>query len=167
MRRLSLANRATKPSSTRTAKSGVGLKGLCATRRGQIRISPSANPEKGIVDYTMACHSGGTLDIYIEPVLPKPQLVNLGRSVVAQILARLGKAIHFEVCVAGAEPGELSGHGSRSRGGGLEPYQNHARNVRGRLHSGGIRRGGAPGGSPANAPYVAFVGQQAEGTEDF
>jgi xanthine dehydrogenase accessory factor len=37
-----------------------------------VRISPSSSPEEGIVGYTMTCHSGGTLDIYIEPVLPKP-----------------------------------------------------------------------------------------------
>ena len=67
-----------------------------------IRISPNADPnsEAGIVDYTMTCHSGGTLDIYIEPVLSKPQIVIVGRSPVAQTLARLAKAIDYEVCVA-------------------------------------------------------------------
>jgi|SRR5271165_208447 len=66
-----------------------------------IRISPSANPdaEEGIVDYTMTCHSGGSLDIYVEPVLPKPRVVIFGRSVVAQTLARLANAIHYAVTV--------------------------------------------------------------------
>ncbi|HME06176.1 MAG TPA: XdhC family protein, partial [Bryobacteraceae bacterium] len=66
-----------------------------------IRISPSANPEsqEGAVDYTMTCHSGGSLDIYVEPVLPKPRIVIFGRSVVAQTLARLAKAIHYAVSV--------------------------------------------------------------------
>ena len=66
-----------------------------------IRISPSADPksQEGIVDYTMTCHSGGTLDIYIEPVLPKPQILILGRSLVAQTLARLGKAINYAIAV--------------------------------------------------------------------
>jgi len=64
-----------------------------------VRISPSPNPEseEGVVDYTMTCHSGGSLDIFIEPVLPKPQIVIFGRSVVAQALARLGAAIHYDV----------------------------------------------------------------------
>lgn len=66
-----------------------------------IRISPSANPQsgEGIVDYTMTCHSGGALDIYVEPVLPKPRIVIFGRSVVAQTLARLAKTIHYAVSV--------------------------------------------------------------------
>jgi xanthine dehydrogenase accessory factor len=78
------------------------LKALQDGKPRLIRISPDADPnsEPGIVDYTMTCHSGGTLDIYIEPVLPKPQIVILGRSVVAQTLARLGKAIDYQICVA-------------------------------------------------------------------
>jgi xanthine dehydrogenase accessory factor len=40
------------------------------------------------------------LDIYIEPVLPEPHLLILGRSPVAQTLARLGKAIHYRISVA-------------------------------------------------------------------
>jgi len=65
-----------------------------------IRISPSASPERGIVDYTMTCHSGGTLDVFIEPVLPKPHLLILGRSAVGQTLCRLAKTIGYVVSVA-------------------------------------------------------------------
>jgi xanthine dehydrogenase accessory factor len=65
-----------------------------------IRMSASPSSEKGIVDYTMTCHSGGTLEIYIEPVLPKPHIVILGRSPVGQILAKLSKAINFTVAIA-------------------------------------------------------------------
>jgi xanthine dehydrogenase accessory factor len=64
-----------------------------------VRISPSASPEKGIVDYTMTCHSGGTLDIYIEPVLPKPHIVIFGRSPVARGLAHMGKTVGYRVSV--------------------------------------------------------------------
>jgi xanthine dehydrogenase accessory factor len=78
------------------------LKALADGKPRLVRISPSAAPEAGIVDYTMTCHSGGTLDIYIEPVLPKPHLLILGRSPIAQTLARLGKAIHYRVSVAAA-----------------------------------------------------------------
>jgi xanthine dehydrogenase accessory factor len=42
------------------------------------------------------------LDIYIEPVLPKPHLLILGRSPIAQTLARLGKAIPYRDSVAAA-----------------------------------------------------------------
>jgi len=59
----------------------------------------------------MTCHSGGSLDIFIEPVLAKPHILILGRSAVAQSLARLGKAIHFLVTVAApdADPESFPG----------------------------------------------------------
>jgi xanthine dehydrogenase accessory factor len=80
------------------------LKALADGRPRLVRISPSDNPaEEGIVDYTMTCHSGGAMDIYIEPVLPKPHLVVLGRSRVAQILAQLGRVIGYAVTVVSPE----------------------------------------------------------------
>jgi xanthine dehydrogenase accessory factor len=51
----------------------------------------------------MTCHSGGTLDVYIEPVLPKPHILILGRSPVGRTLARLGKAISYTVSVAASQ----------------------------------------------------------------
>ena len=75
------------------------LKALADGQPRLIRISPSSAPEEGIVDYTMTCHSGGTLDIFIEPVLPKPRILILGRSPVAVALARLGKAVDYSVSV--------------------------------------------------------------------
>ena len=69
-----------------------------------VRISPSADrAEEGIVDYSMTCHSGGSMDIYIEPVLARLRLLILGRSPVAQTLARLGAAIDYSVTVVAAE----------------------------------------------------------------
>ena len=43
-----------------------------------VRLSPDNTQEEGIRSYPMACHSGGTLDIYLEPILPLPELVILG-----------------------------------------------------------------------------------------
>jgi len=68
-----------------------------------IRISPSSSPENGIVNYDMTCHSGGTVDIFIEPVLPRPQLLILGRSPIAQTLAKLAKIMNYAVFVAAAD----------------------------------------------------------------
>jgi xanthine dehydrogenase accessory factor len=69
-----------------------------------VRISPSdSNPEEGIVDYTMTCHSGGALDIYLEPIKPKPQIMILGRSPVAQFLAQLGSTIGYGVSMVSSE----------------------------------------------------------------
>jgi xanthine dehydrogenase accessory factor len=79
------------------------LKALADGRPRLVRISPESQAEDGIVDYTVTCHSGGTLDVYIEPVLPKPHILILGRSAIAQTLARLGKAIGYRVSVFAAE----------------------------------------------------------------
>ena len=66
-----------------------------------VRIAPSVGASaRGIVEYTMTCHSGGSLDIYIEPVLPPPQLIILGRTELARTLCRLGKVMQYEVVAA-------------------------------------------------------------------
>ncbi|HMF91776.1 MAG TPA: XdhC family protein [Candidatus Angelobacter sp.] len=80
------------------------LKCLADGRPRLVRITPSTKEEEeGVVDYTMTCHSGGALDIYIEPVLPKPHIVILGRSPIAQALARLGRVIGYSVSVVAEE----------------------------------------------------------------
>ncbi len=76
------------------------LKALKDGRPRLVRIGPSSSQEEGIVAYNMTCHSGGTLDVYIEPVLPKPHILILGRSPVGRTLAALGKAINYSVSVA-------------------------------------------------------------------
>jgi xanthine dehydrogenase accessory factor len=74
-----------------------------------IALAPDPQTEKrpGILVFPMTCHSGGSVDIYIEPVLPPSRLLVFGVSPVAQALARLGKAMGFAVHVAdpAAEPG--------------------------------------------------------------
>ena len=66
-----------------------------------VRVTPtsSKNPQEGIVEYNMTCHSGGTIDVYIEPVLPQTHLIILGKSPVAQTLAQLGRLLHYRVSV--------------------------------------------------------------------
>jgi xanthine dehydrogenase accessory factor len=76
------------------------LKSLQDGRPRLVRISPSGSQEEGIVAYNMSCHSGGTLDIYVEPVLPKPHILIMGRSPVGRTLASLAKTIHYTVSIA-------------------------------------------------------------------
>jgi xanthine dehydrogenase accessory factor len=68
-----------------------------------VRIAPSSSSQskEGTINYTMTCHGGGTLEIYIEPVLSKPQILIIGRSAVAQTLCRLGKVVGYRVTVVG------------------------------------------------------------------
>lgn len=69
-----------------------------------IRIASVDNFKKnGMVVYPMTCHSGGELDVFIEPIYPKPHMVILGHSVVAQTLCRLARAIHYRVTVCAPE----------------------------------------------------------------
>ena len=58
-----------------------------------------AEKSEGILEFPITCHSGGTMDVYIEAVLPKPQLILLGNSPVAQTLAKLADVLDFEVDV--------------------------------------------------------------------
>jgi xanthine dehydrogenase accessory factor len=58
---------------------------------------------KGLREYAMTCHSGGTLEIYIEPVLPRPELVLVGSDPLVEALARLAAAAGFTVTVVERE----------------------------------------------------------------
>ena len=84
------------------------LKAIADGKPRLVRVTPSptAEPEEGTVSYTMTCHGGGALDIYIEPVLAKPQILIFGRSAVAKALSSLGKSIGYRIMViaAGAGP---------------------------------------------------------------
>jgi xanthine dehydrogenase accessory factor len=53
----------------------------------------------GVIDYLMTCHSGGTLEIYVEPQLPDPALWVVGTTPIATSLAGLAAASGFEVTV--------------------------------------------------------------------
>lgn len=72
-----------------------------------LTISPDAAREdwKGVESYRMTCEGGGSLEIYLEPFLPKPQLVIVGRSPVAQTVAHLGSLLDFKVVVADPQAG--------------------------------------------------------------
>lgn len=68
-----------------------------------IRISPTKDGgyvEEGITDFGMSCLSGGTLDIFIDPVISRPVLLLIGASPVAQTLAGLAQRVGFSVTVA-------------------------------------------------------------------
>ncbi len=65
----------------------------------------------GVVDVVMTCHSGGTLEIAVEPVLPLPALWIAGTTPIAGALAALGAAAGFRVTVVDpvADPEALPG----------------------------------------------------------
>ena len=58
---------------------------------------------EGVREYTMTCHSGGTLEIFVEPVLPRPALILVGSGPVVETLAGLARAARFAVTVVEPE----------------------------------------------------------------
>jgi xanthine dehydrogenase accessory factor len=58
-----------------------------------------AQPDDGIVKVPMACESEGALEIYLEPVLPAPQIIIIGRSPAVFTLAQLATDLEWEVAV--------------------------------------------------------------------
>jgi xanthine dehydrogenase accessory factor len=88
-----------------------GLRALRAEQPRLLRLLPTAAPEEGegVVQQPMPCHSGGALEIYLEPVLPPPRLVVVGDAPLADALARLGALVGFAVTRAGAAEGGQEG----------------------------------------------------------
>jgi xanthine dehydrogenase accessory factor len=80
----------------------AAAKALVDGRTRLIRVRPdAAGPsEDGAEDFTNSCASGGTADIFIEPVAPRPALIILGASPTALALADLGKRLGFAVTAA-------------------------------------------------------------------
>jgi xanthine dehydrogenase accessory factor len=58
----------------------------------------------GMTVVPISCQSEGAIEVYIEPVVPAPSLVVVGRSPMAQTLAELGRAIGWRaVLIDGAD----------------------------------------------------------------
>jgi len=76
-------------------------------QEGLIALGVAPGDEaNGVYFAKNSCPSQGTMDIFIEPVLPRPKLLILGASPVAVALAAQAPAFGFAVTVAAA-PGEL------------------------------------------------------------
>src|SRR5881628_3332303 len=67
---------------------------------GQPRLMFLGPPEElpghqrdGVVSVPIACQSEGALEVYVEPVVPKPELIVVGRSPAVDALARMGQAL--------------------------------------------------------------------------
>jgi xanthine dehydrogenase accessory factor len=75
----------------------------------------TAGEEKeGIRFARNTCPSQGTMDIFVEPVLPRPEIVICGSSPVAVALAALGRGLGFAVTVA-APPAEQAAFAEAER----------------------------------------------------
>jgi xanthine dehydrogenase accessory factor len=89
------------------------LQALQDGRPRLVRLSPDAeeggSPSTGVVARRLECESGGTMEIYVEPHLPEPELLVIGEAPVAKAVAALGGFLGYRVTVVapGARPSDF------------------------------------------------------------
>jgi xanthine dehydrogenase accessory factor len=85
------------------AESTVRLEGLRLLRSGEsglLRVTPAAGEDvvvEGVRTVNNPCLSGGTLEIFLETVIPPVLVTVFGDSPVARAMARVGAALDFDV----------------------------------------------------------------------
>ena len=67
----------------------------------RVRISPEGGTRESsnFKEYVMSCQSKGTIEVLIEPIIPQPELIVIGKSNIARKLATLAAAADFRVTV--------------------------------------------------------------------
>ncbi len=90
------------------AQSTAVREALASLRDGVPRLialstDPQAEARPGVIALPLTCHSGGSVDLYIEPVLPAPRLLIFGVSPAARALARLGVVLGYRVEAIGPD----------------------------------------------------------------
>ena len=107
------------------------------------------------------CPSQGTMDVFVEPVLPRPQIVICGSSPVALAIADLGRRIGFDiaVCAPAAEQAAFPEADRR-----IEGYALPAADGRGRFiivsTQGRGDEAALQAALSAESDYVGFVGSR-------
>ncbi|HZD18079.1 MAG TPA: XdhC family protein [Actinomycetota bacterium] len=73
----------------------------------------AARGREGVVTVPIACQSEGALEVHVEPVLPQPQLVVIGRSPAVGTLATMAVALGWRTVVVddGGSPEDYPGAG--------------------------------------------------------
>jgi len=88
-------------SCTRPTVIAEAQKALADGRPRLVALDPDPDSRRrpGLTVFPMTCHSGGSVEIHIQPVLPPPRLLIYGVSPTARALVRLGKAMGYAVLV--------------------------------------------------------------------
>jgi xanthine dehydrogenase accessory factor len=81
-------------------REALGALKSSAPRLIALSPNPDADRRAGVQTFPMTCHSGGSVDIYLDPILPAARLLIFGVSPAAQALARLGKVMGYAIDVA-------------------------------------------------------------------
>jgi len=103
------------------AEPTVIREGLKALEEGQPKVLFLGTPEElegqaraGVVTVPIACQSEGALEVYVEPVLPSPHLVVIGRSPAVDTLAKLAAALGWRTAVVD-DDGDAEAHDGVAR----------------------------------------------------
>lgn len=117
-----------------------------------LALAPDAEAAKrpGVLAFPMTCHSGGSVEIYLEPVLPAARLVLFGGSPAARALARLGHAMGYSLTVVDADLASESEAAQLPAGADLRASLD----------------GGELGASSAARPLYVVVATMGEGDEE-
>ncbi len=85
---------------------GIVIKEAIAALKDQkprlVKISPGAatmTDHQGVKTYGMMCQSEGSVDVYIEPMIPASRIFIFGRSHIAKALCEIGSAGGYEMTV--------------------------------------------------------------------
>ena len=78
------------------AEEAVREASLESMRDGQTRIVP-LDLDDEILGVGMPC--GGTMEVYVEPYMPRPELMIVGHGRIAEVLAELAHTVHFSITV--------------------------------------------------------------------
>jgi xanthine dehydrogenase accessory factor len=92
-------------------RSSVLLEAMRAIADGKPRLlslspEPEGGKRPGVVFLPMTCDSGGTVEIYVEPVLPAARLFLFGSSPAARVLSRIAHAMGYRVDVVDPDADE-------------------------------------------------------------
>src|SRR5580658_4178967 len=121
----------------------------------------SGDEQEGVRFAKNMCPSQGTMDVFVEPVLPRPQIVVCGSSPVAVAIAELGRRIGFAItaCVPAGEQSAFADADRRIEGYALPVDEAGARfivvSTQGRGDEAALQAALA-----VDAAYVAFVGSR-------
>lgn len=94
-----LGGACTRPTVEREARAA-----LADGRPRLVVLDPEPGAEErrpGVEVRPMTCHSGGSVEIYLDPVLPAPRLVVYGESPAARALAAIGGTLGYTVTAIG------------------------------------------------------------------
>ena len=70
-----------------------------SSRLVRVSPNPASTSQPGVSEYRMSCQSGGSVDIFIEPVMPRTHLIIMGKSAIAQALATTAKLLDYKLTV--------------------------------------------------------------------